>query len=463
MAGRSNKASTLFPQDRERVDEFDRLLKRHVSAVRDYTQAFHERWAGKGITTLKGAGWAVRPFLVPAARLRFVAAAFSSAMTRLRTAMMTRAAVPGAIADALPFAPDFEQQIDVAAGAGSLACMAYFRPDGFLFEDRFVLSEINYGNGIIISGSYTEMVADYWRRHPVIGRLGWDVDRLHPRPFLQYVATARRFARPSERPRIALLSHADEWRAVQQFPKRVMEQMRFARSVFRRAGLRARFVTHNDIALDRRGVPRFVDDGARIDLVMFVTVGTTFMDEPKTAAERVLRGQLSKARFGDVWILKPLAGLLMDKGALPLLGTLRCSQRMTDGFRFRIAATEYPFGRRAARYAERRKDWVIKRAFDGKDTHPGIARDARRWRTIVADAVADKTYVAQRYVSLPRADVPVFVDDRHLEWVPSRTETSAFVFDGVFGGAGIRYAPDAEGHVMTDFPAGYGYSTAFAV
>lgn len=458
-----NKASTLFPQDWERVDEFDRLLKRNVSAVRDYTQEFHERWASNGITTLKGAGWTVRPFLVPAARLHFVAAAFFSAMTRLRAAMMTRAAVPGAIASVLPFCSDFEKHIDVAAGAESPACMAYFRPDGFLFEDRFVLSEINYGNGIIISGSYTEMVADYWRQHPVIKRLGWDVDRLHSRPFMRYVETAWRFARATKRPRVALLSHADEWHAVQQFTERVMEQMRFARSAFQRAGMRARFVTHNDIALDRKGIPHFIADGARIDLIMFVTVGTTFMDEPKTARERAIRRQLSGARFGDVWILKPLAGLLMDKGALPLLGTLGCSQRMNDGFRFDIAATEFPFGRRPARYVERRKDWVIKRAFDGKDTHPGVDRNAQRWGRIVADAVADQAYVAQRYVSLPRADVPAFVDEHHLEWVPSRVETSAFIFDGVFGGAGIRHAPDAEGHVMTDFPAGYGYSTAFAV
>jgi hypothetical protein len=463
MIGRSNEVSRQFPQDRERVREFDRLLKIHVSAVRDYTQEFHARWVKRGITTLKGPGWALRPFLVPAARLHFVAAAFHGAMTRLRTTMIDKAITPGAIADLLPFHPDVESLIDVSDGMRSPACMSYFRPDGFLFGDRFILSEINYGNGIIVSCAYTEIWADYWADHPVIKRLGWDVNRLHLRPFPWYVQVARRFARLCKFPQVALLAHSEEWQSIQQFPRRVMEQMRFARAAFERAGLRPRFVTQQDIALDRKGIPRFDDDGTRIDLVMFITVGTTFMDPPATKHDGVVRAQLSKARVGDVWILKPLAGLLMDKGALPLLGKLRCSQRMTDGFRFEVAATEFPFGRRQARYLDRPNNWVVKRSFDGKDTHPGIARDFDGWSRIVAEAVRSRHYVAQQYVSLPRAEVPVFIDEHHLEWIPSRVEISGFIFDGAFGGAGIRHAPDAEGHVMTDFPPGYGYSTAFAV
>ena len=64
---------------------------------------------------------------------------------------------------------------------------------------------------------------------------------------------------------------------------------------------------------------------------------------------------------------------------------------------------------------------------------------------------------------MPRAEVPAFVDGHHLEWVPSSIETSLFVFDGAFGGAGVRHAPEGEGCVMTSFPPGYGYTTAFAV
>jgi len=81
----------------------------------------------------------------------------------------------------------------------------------------------------------------------------------------------------------------------------------------------------------------------------------------------------------------------------------------------------------------------------------------------VAEARGGDAYVAQRYVSLPRTEVPVFVDEERLEWVTSRVELSTFVFDGAYGGAGARHAPEAEGIVMTDFPPGYGYSTVFAV
>ncbi len=462
-AARLSKPSLQVPQDRERVEALDALLKAHVGELRDYTHAFHERWADKGVTTMRGSGWALRPLLIPASRLHFIAAAFHGAMTRLRTHLIDQAGTPGALARDLPFHPDFADVVDIADGARSPAFTSHFRPDGFLFEDRYVLSEINFGNGIIVSCAYTEAIADYWRGHPVIRRLGWDVDRMHHRPFPRYVQIARQFARPVKRPRIALLSHSEEWATMTSFPKRVMDQVMFAKAEFRRAGLRARLVTEEGIALDRAGNPRFESDGKRIDLVMLMTVGTTFMDRPETLRPGGPLAHLARARIGDVWVVKPLAGLLMDKGALPLLNRFGTADRMADGFRFEVGETEYPSANPPERYLDDREGWLIKRSFDGKDTHPGVARDAQTWADVVARARQGKAYVAQRYVSLPRADVPVLVDGRHLEWVPSRIELSVLVYDGAFGGAGVRHAPEAEGQVMTDFPEGYGYTTAFAV
>ena len=171
----------------------------------------------------------------------------------------------------------------------------------------------------------------------------------------------------------------------------------------------------------------------------------------------------TRTRIGDVWVLKPLMGLIVDKGSLPLMATLDCSRQMADGFRFEIAQTEFPRAQGAATYFDNRNDWIIKRSFDGKDTHIGVLHDERQWRDCVEAAAEDFDYVMQRYVSMPRAEVPVLVDEEHLEWIPSRVELSTFVYDGAYGGAGARHAPDAEGLIMTDFPKDYGYSSVFSV
>lgn len=456
-------ASGRLPQNRELVTEFDRLLTRHVSEVRDYTWAFHRRWARRGVTTMRGAGWAVRPFLLPAARLDFIASAFHSAMSTLRNALRMAAAVKGGVHRLLPYHRRFEECVDVVDGVWSPAFLSHFRPDGYLFEDRYVLAELNYGNGVIVSCGYTEAVADYWRGHPVIRRLGWDVERLHRRPFPWLVNVARRFARPVRSPTVALLAHSEEWRVIEGYPKRVIDQMRYARDGFKAAGLRARLVTERDVAVNRRGQCVFTRDGAPVDLVMLITIGSSFMDSPDELAPGGSLSHFAKARIGDTWVLKPLAGLVVDKGALPALGKLGVGQRMADGFRFEVSPTEFPFHRRPERYLRDREGWVIKRAFDGKDTHIGVVRSPASWRSVVRSVVQDHEYVAQRYVSLPRAEVPVLVDEKHLEWVKSRVELSSFIYDGAFGGGAGRHAPEAEGLVMTDTPEGYGFTTVFSV
>jgi hypothetical protein len=262
---------------------------------------------------------------------------------------------------------------------------------------------------------------------------------------------------------VALLAHSREWKTVCGYPKRVMDQFHFAQREFGKMGMKARLVTEDDVGIDRHGSLRFVKDGRRVDLLMFVTVGTSFMDEPELLRKGGALAHFTQPRIGETWVLKPLAGLVVDKGALPLLGSLRATRRMQDGFRFEISPTEFPIDRQRSRYLRRPEDWVIKCAFDGKDTKPGIGCGEEEWTDVVDFASRGYEYVAQRYVSMPRTDIPVLVDERHLEWVPSRVELSPFIYDGAFGGAGVRHAPEGEGLVMTDFPRGYGYTSAFSV
>jgi hypothetical protein len=196
---------------------------------------------------------------------------------------------------------------------------------------------------------------------------------------------------------------------------------------------------------------------------MCLTIGSSFADAPGLLKPGRPLAHLRGPRVGNVWLVKPFAGLVIDKGTLPLLEAQKFPRVGPGGFRFEIAETERPKGKSPARYTRRKNDWVIKRAFDGKDTHVGIARSPALWREVVREVVKQDTHVAQRYVSIPKARVPVLVDGHHLEFVESRVELSAFIFDGHFGGAAARHAPDAEGLVMTDPPENYGFSTVFAV
>ena len=455
-------AADRVPERRELADEADRLLAAHLSEVRDYTAAFHAKAAEHGLVTIDGTGWAVRPLFLPADRLAFVGRAFDAAMRRLCASVLERADDPSALHEAFPFGRRIAEALAIAEGIGAPAALAYFRPDGFLFQDRYVLSEINYGNGIVVSTAYTELTDAYWRDHPVLRHMGLDHGRHHARPLRRYAEAARRFARTAESPSVALLVHSEELATIRSFPERVMRQITFAMERFEAFGLRPRLVDEAGIALDRSGEPVFVDDGAAIDLIQLVAVGTTFLDRPEQLAPGGPLAHLRGPQCGSVAILKPLAGLLLDKGALPHLSTTDERIASEDGFEFRVAWSEYPADRMPGYYEAGRADWVIKRSFDGKDTHPGIARGEAAWQRCLTRAQVGRDYIAQRYVSMPRARIPVLVDGQHLEHVESRVELSSFVFDGEIVGSGIRHAPDHEGHVMTDFPDGYGYTTAYA-
>jgi hypothetical protein len=443
--------------------EFDRALKRHVSEVRDYTAAFHRRWARRHVTTMRGTGWAVRPFILPAPRLDFIASTLHAGLSAARNRL--RALKPGEIGKLLPYRHQLDRYIDVRDGLDSPAWLSHLRPDGFLFEDRYVLSEINFGNGIIVSCGYTEAVDDYWKGHPIIRRLGWDVSRWHRRPFPRLLDVVQRFARPSKRPLVALLAHSEEWKVVASYPKRITQQIDFAISELARRGIEGRVVTEQELVVDRKGQPRIVGERRPVDLVMLITIGSSFADQLKTLGPRGSLARFRSSKLGDVWIIKPLAGLVMDKGCLPFLSTLDASFPAVDsnGFRFEIAATEFPFRRSPSRYTREKDAWVVKRAFDGKDTHVGIGRSPETWRSIAREIVKDQEYIAQKYVSMPRARVPVFVDEKHLEWIESRVELSTFIYEGSYGGAAARHAPDAEGLVMTDPPPDYGFSSIFTV
>lgn len=455
--------ATRLPVDAELTALVDRSLKRHVSELRDYTLAFHDKWKRWGVTTIRDAGWALRPMFLPASRLDFVAASIHTRLSGLRHEFKALARQQK-LERLLLMPKGTDRAIDWEAGFSSPDWLSWLRPDGFLFEDRFVLSEINFGNGMAVSCGYTEVVADYWNEHPVLKRLGLDVGRLHRRPLPRYLHAMHRAMRRSQRPFIALLAHHVEWDVIVGYPQRVIDQFDYVQRELYRLGIESRIVTEEELVVGRDGDPSIVGDERRPDLVVLVTIGSSFLDAPKLLEPRGPLAHLRGERIGTVRIIKPLAALAMDKGLLPILANYEryAPARAPDGFRFELAHTEQPVAHHPRKYLHSQKNWVIKRAFDGKDTHIGAASSKAKWKAVVDGATAEPGYVAQRYTSLPRAEIPVFIDGKHLEWVPSRVELSSFIFDGTFGGAAARHAPEAEGVIMSDTPPGYGFSTVFA-
>jgi len=450
-----------LPEDQERVRAFDQALKRNRSAVVDLVHQHRADWAGRKVTMLERVGFPLRPFFLRSKQVGFIASALHDAFGKLFARLAAHAGDRRWLQRNIPLAPGVWDVLDVKGGLSADSLRKILRPDGFLYPDKYLLTEINFGNGIIVSNTYTEGVFDFFARSPAFRALGWDVDAGIQRPFLGYVQMIRSLVRPSTgRPRVALLAHSYEWDTILGYPRRVVQQINYARKRLKADGIDTFLVHETDITVDARGKARIRGERRPVDLVLMITIGTSFMDEPHRLKSDLL--PLRGAKVGDVRLAKPLVSLAFDKGTLPFFRAMK-GLPLRDGkdFRVEIAETMFPSAKHTATLLNQQNDWVLKKAFDGKDTHVGVSTAGRLWKRVLDDASHTKQYVAQRYASMPRARMPVLIDDKHLEWLDVRVELSPFIFEGRFGGALARYAPDAEGLVLSPPPEGMGLTTVF--
>jgi hypothetical protein len=457
----SPRQVAAFPEDAERVRAFDQALKRNKSAVTELVHQHRADWAGRKVTMLERTGFPLRPFFLRKRQVDFVASALHDAFGKLFARLAAHASDKKWLQRNIPLAPGVWDVLDVKAGLKSDSLRRILRPDGFLYPDKYLLTEINFGNGIIVSNAYTEGVYDFFARSPAFKQLGWNVAEGIQRPFLGYVEMIRRLVRPSTgRPRVALLAHSYEWDTILGYPKRVVQQIQYARKRLKADGIDTFLVHEGDISVDARGKARIRGERKPVDLVLMITIGTSFMDEPHRLKTDLL--PLRGAKVGDVRLAKPLVSLGFDKGTLPFMRAMK-GWPLRDGreFRVEIAETLYPSAKHRPQLQREQNDWVLKKAFDGKDTHVGVSTAGRLWKRVLEDATRSKEYVAQRYASMPRARMPVLIDDKHIEWLDVRVELSPFIFEGRFGGALARYAPDAEGLVLSPPPEGMGLTTVF--
>ncbi len=449
-----------LPEDQAYVEAYDRALRKHGKTMLEEAAALMERYAARGITTIKGAGFPLRPLFLPRRLLEEIGRSLIEGFERLRIALLDHLEDSAWLAEHLPIPPALFQHLNFRESLSKEAFFSVLRPDGFLFSDRYALIEPNFGNGSLISNAYTEILFDYFQGSTVFREIGWPSTGLD-RPFQRLIEMLRsRLPAGKQRYFVALFCHHWEHQVIQTWEERVIQQLYLAQQILAEQGIDTRVVYEDGFSIDESGHTHLKEDGQRVDLVLQFTIGTSFMDEPWLFEDAL--AHLTSAKIGDAPLIKPLASLCIDKGTLPLMNTLGgwpiCAE---ENFRVEIPWTTYPSSEGAAEYRLNKDQYVLKRAFDGKDTHVGISTAGRLWNRVLAQALESKAYVLQRYQPMPQTIMPMCFDGEHIEWVPVRVELSPFLVEGRYAGAIARYAPEAEGLVMSPPPENMGLTNVF--
>jgi hypothetical protein len=451
-----------LPEDQERVQAYDRALRDNASAMLDEAQAVLERYQERGITTIQGSGWPLRPMFLSHKTLQGIATSLTRGFDQLRQQLIEKVTDIDWLAEQLPIPREMFENLDFLASLQSDEFLCYLRPDGFLYHDHFTLIEPNFGNGATISNAYTEIIYDYFAHSPVMKTLGWDCEAHLDRPFQGYLQMLQQRIPPGKKePFVALFCHHWEFQVIKSWEERVVQQIYLAQQVMEQAGIKSRIVHEDAFFIDEHGQTFLKEDNQQVDCIAQFTIGTSFMDEPELFTDSLhhLRGP----KVGDVSLVKPIACVCIDKGTMPLLATMpEWSQPGADGFPIHIPTTAYPERGLAAEYRLNKNNYVLKKSFDGKDTHVGISTHGRIWNRILHKALDGTDYVIQKYEAMPRTTMPMCFDGKHIEWVPVRVELSPFLVDGRYVGAIARYAPDAEGLIMSPPPENMGLTNVFS-
>lgn len=451
-----------LPEVEEYVAAYDRVLRENKAAMLDEAAAVMERYKARGITTITGSGWPLRPLFLSQKHLQFIAHALHQGFAKLTEYLLAHHDDIDLLHEQLPIPAAMYRLLPFEEGLRSPHFLSVLRPDGFLTPERYVLIEPNFGNGSLISNAYTEILYDYFQGSSVFAQLPWDVKASLDRPFQRLLSFVKSvLPADKKRPLVALFAHQWEHQIILSWEERVIQQLYLAQQLMEAEGIEARVVFEDGLVVDDEGIGRCKEDMAEVDCVLQFTIGTSFMDEPERFEEEL--AHLGGEKLGHAPWIKPLASLCVDKGTLPLMASQACWPfQDADGFQVEIPPTHYPREEDAAAYRKEREKYVLKKSFDGKDTHVGVSTLGRRWNRVLQKALNSKEYIIQEYFPLPRTEMPMCFDGKEIEWVPVRVELSPFIVGGEYAGAIARYAPDAEGLIMSPPPEDMGLTNVFA-
>lgn len=441
----------------EWVHAYHQAILANPTRALEHAACARSQWADRGTELLDWSGWPLRPFFFCRRKLDFLA---RELLRRLRAfGRLMGQAGPQIMHQRLGLPHDFLKQLSLKESLDSEELYCLMRPDGFLYDDRFILSEINFGNGVIVSNAYTEILHQLHSTDPLREELQLPPESLQ-RPFQTYLDMVERRISGKANPVVALLAHSEDYKTILSWEKRVLDQLQRARDLMERRGWRTRLVHETDVEVHQKGA-RLRDSREALDIVLQITIGTQFSEQPER-----LQTDLSMwtgNTVGGTPYIKPLAALCFEKAALPWLEEELPWPAQGDEFRLEVAHTVFPRPERRVEYQLQKEKYVLKRAFDGKDTRVGISSRGRPWNRTLARAVSSRDYVLQEYHPLPTTTVPVTRDGRTIEWLKVRLEVSPFVIDGEYSGGMVRYAPDAEGLVMSPPPESMGLGLMAAV
>ncbi len=446
-----------LPEEPNAVAAFERAIKNEPSAVIDAVGSFLLKERELDISTLTGVGLPLRPIAIEGARLRSIARGTLRLAERARAILLERHRAGDDLHEVLGVPRPFYGATDFAASLQAPWALAAMRPDGFLFDDGFRVTELNAVNGALLSTAYAAAMHLVTTEYlPLWADPALRKERL-VRSFDGLTDVLRATAGVL-RPRIALMMPSQDTFGAIEWGERVHQQLAWAPRLLREVGFDPVVVEETGVVVDREGVARTAADGLQVDLVYLVTTALGLFDDPARLAPGGDLSALRGPRVGQAPLVLPLAGMAFEKG---MLAELAKEPPQEDDVL--VIPTEYPDRDRLPLYRTHKDELVLKRSFKDKHTFVGLKEPGRRWNWILEKVFdgRERDYLFQEYVSMPTTTLPVLIDGKHIEHVEVRVELSPFIFGGELRGAMVRYAPDAEGIVMSPPPDGMGFGLVY--
>jgi hypothetical protein len=437
-------APPLFPEDQHAAAHADAILKAREKEIVEHHARFQEQLKKERATPRLGQGFPLRPVFLPRALLSKLGVELHRTFRALQKAVARHAGNPVALQQATGLPREWFEHLPRETLRSPAVC-SVLRPDGFLSQHGFTITELNTGNGTLISNAYTDLLHRFFQGSPVMEGFGgtWY------RPVQDVIALVHKTV-GHQRGRLGLFLQKEEHAMILGWEERYIQQARLAVKLFCDAGFDAQLMDDRHLEMARgklffkRGQQRH-----RVSGLVLVSSSATLLDRPKDLARHPY---LLGLRAGDAPIIKPLAAVMFEKSAMPLLRELHVLPRpLGGGMQLSMQDTDTLHPEGAATYRLHREGLVLKRAFEGKDTIVGCATSGREWNHHVERALRHGGYVVQEFAEMPQAVLPMVLGKR-IEWLPVRVEMSPFLVGGRFSGAIVRYAPLQTGPVYSPPP-----------
>jgi hypothetical protein len=434
-------------EDRALVEAYESSLTVHKSEFLDHCARVSEKYGQAGWAKLGCDAWPLRPLFIQRRKLEFISKTIHQQLLICKEKLLARAEEPVSLAHSLRFPQGLLERLNLVEGLTSPHYLSAVRPDGFMFPDRFVLSEYNLGSGLLATLTYTEVLHDLLAHGPVARHLQQNF-AFSDRPFQSYARMLRNICEERSEPQLCLFSPKAELEELYSWEKQLFLQL------FRAEGYRVTFADEDTLTIGVDDCLVHKETGETFDLLLQATTGEYFLDNPASLDDEhdFLRG----AAAGSTPHVHPLSCLLLGKGALPArLAGEPCESEEKTGFRVEQDVSHFVEEEKAPHYRLNKDRYVLKRAWTGKDTVVGCSSGGRAWNRVVAEAMSSADFIIQEYCPLPKLDFPFLINDE-IEFLPVRFELSPFIIRGDYSGALVRYAPDTEGVRLSPAPADLG-------